>query len=242
MIALQEIGAFTRTDSPIAMSYTGFELAARLNALTMSNRHRYQYIELPPTHESTGGQKELNIRCAFLYNLDFIFYAIERLAENEPCFVGDTNQYSASRYPILLRGTYDSQPIAIINCHLKSMRSANKTLAKQAKKQRYAQASYLQDYVNTLLAQEPELALFIVGDFNDTPNSKTLSLLTQTQLQSIYTTKPLAFTHQHGNQRLIFDYILHTKLSTLSHYQIATFDPHTMISDHAAVNAAFTFD
>ena len=78
-----------------------------------------------------------------------------------------------SRPPLVLTAQIDGQPITLVNNHFKSKRGGERQTAPR----REAQAAHLRDLASTQLAQNPDVALIILGDFNDYEDSPPMQIL-----------------------------------------------------------------
>lgn len=204
IIALQEIGSGIIDENQRAIAHIAFTLTEQI-ALTTGII--YHYIDVPPLENSTGGARDMNIRSGFLLKADIKLLQTEEIGINHPAFIGDPSQdLKASRYPLVITIEKLDQKITLINCHLKSQNSQTNKDKKLAKKQRNLQAQVIQDFYNQYSKQEK---LIILGDFNDTPNSDTLKIMTHEQLHSIWKQYPhKLYTTKHRNCPIVLDFIL----------------------------------
>ena len=204
IIALQEIGSGTIDENQRAIAHIALTLTKQI-ALTTGII--YHYIDVPPLENSTGGARDMNIRSGFLLKADIKLLQTEEIGINHPAFIGDPSQdLKASRYPLVITIEKSDQKITLINCHLKSQNSQTNKDKKLAKKQRNLQAQVIQDFYNQYSEQEK---LMILGDFNDTPNSDTLKIMTHEQLHSIWKQYPhKLYTTKHRNCPIVLDFIL----------------------------------
>lgn len=203
IIALQEIGAKTKSDHPRAEAIIGDWICQQI---AQRSGIQYRYLDLPPTNESSGGAADLNIRPAFLVKESLSVQQLQTLPTMS-CFSGDEQQFfSASRYPLALTVDYHGHPLMLINCHLKSQNAKTNQDKKRARKQRNQQA---QAIYNFYTQQLPNHYIILLGDFNDTPNSQTLEILQSKELKSIWKDLPgRLYTTKHRNRPVILDYIL----------------------------------
>ena len=216
IIALQEIGSGTIDENQRAIAHIALTLTKQI-ALTTGII--YHYIDVPPLENSTGGARDMNIRSGFLLKADIKLLQTEEIGINHPAFIGDPSQdLKASRYPLVITIEKLDQKITLINCHLKSQNSQTNKDKKLAKKQRNLQAQVIQDFYNQYSEQEK---LMILGDFNDTPNSDTLKIMTHEQLHSIWKQYPhKLYTTKHRNCPIVLDFILLSENITFHNPQV----------------------
>ncbi|MHC5225312.1 endonuclease/exonuclease/phosphatase family protein [Ignatzschineria sp. LJL83] len=204
IIALQEIGSGIIDEHQRAIAYIATTLTEQIAIKTGIH---YHYVDVAPLQNSTGGARDVNIRSGFLLKADLILIDTKEIGIGHPAFIGDSTQdLKASRYPLVITIEKENQKITFINCHLKSQNSQTNRDKKLAKKQRNLQAQVIQDFCGQHSAQEQ---LVILGDFNDTPNSDTLKIITNELFHSIWKNYPhKLYTTKHRNCPIVLDFIL----------------------------------
>lgn len=166
IIALQEIqdadGAGTGKDLSGVKTAQGL-----INAISKISGAHYAYIEIAPdTANSTGGEPNGNIRNGYLYNLDRVSY-VQGSAE---LITGSA--YSNSRKPLVATFEFNGQKITTIDVHLTSrggsdpMWGATQPPADAGDASRTAQAAGVKAYINNHLADNPNLNIAVLGDWN----------------------------------------------------------------------------
>ncbi len=124
---------------------------------------------------------------------------------------GDTNTYGFSRD--CLEVTIEAplgQTVTLLINHLRALSYGNDE--NEAILRRHAQANRVREISDEILKRSPDANLAIVGDLNDTPNSKTLSLIKQT-ISPLFNLLELAptdtqYTVKYQEGPMQFDYIL----------------------------------
>lgn len=204
IIALQEIGGEAINHEGFAIANIAEQLIAKIYAQTAIT---YQYIDIPPRQNSTGGAQNFNIRPAFLVKTGITLLKKYEIGVDEPAFKGDeTLNFRASRNPLVIVVEKAEQQLTLINCHLKSQNSRTNQEKKLAKKQRNQQATIIHEHSQKLPANMP---FIILGDFNDTPNSDSLKRLTNNRLTSVWEQyQGRLYTTKHRNCPVVLDYIL----------------------------------
>ncbi len=207
IIALQEIGAEAINPEGLAIANVGQVLTGMIYHTTGI---RYQYIDIPPIQNSTGGAQDFNIRPAFLLKSDIVIIEKYQIGMDEPAFIGDESlNFKASRYPLAIIIEKEQQALKLINCHLKSQNSRTNQEKKLAKKQRNHQAEIIREQCENSALNLPTILL---GDFNDTPNSDTLRILSSERFISAWIQyQGRLYTTKHRNCPVVIDYILLSK-------------------------------
>ncbi len=210
IIALQEIGSQTINSQGEAIAVVADRI---ITAIKASTGHSYRYIDIPPKQNSSGGAHDLNIRPAFLLKENISLLQYHNNIGDMRAFEGDsTLNYQPSRKPLVATVMTPLGPLMLINCHLKSQKMPTKRESRIAKRQRNQQASIIRSFYEKNI----EYPTIILGDFNDTPNSDTVKILTGHQLVSIwhnYSGK--LYTTRYKQCPIVLDYIL---LSKRIHY------------------------
>lgn len=166
IIAVQEIqdadGAGKGSDLSGVQTAQGL-----IDAIQAINGGRYGYIEIAPdTANSTGGEPNGNIRSGYLYNLDRVSY-VEGSAE-----LINGSAYANSRKPLVATFEFNGEQITTINVHLTSrggsepLWGANQPPADAGDSSRTAQAAGVKAYINEHLADNPNLNIAVLGDWN----------------------------------------------------------------------------
>ena len=166
ILALQEIqdadGAGNGPDLTGTVTAQGL-----IDAIYLQSGKHYAYVEIAPTTTNiSGGEPGGNIRNGYLYNIDRVTY-VEGSAE---LITGP--EYNNSRKPLVAQFQFGGQTITTIDVHFTSRGGSdplwgNTQPANAAgDAQRTAQAAGVKDYVNAHLADDPNLNLAVLGDWN----------------------------------------------------------------------------
>ena len=166
IIALQEIqdadGAGNGTN------YSGVKTAQGLiDAIAAINGGHYAYVEIAPTaNNTTGGEPNGNIRSGYLYNLDRVSYV-----EGSATLI-DGAAYNNTRKPLVADFMFHGETITAIDVHLTSrggsdpLWGATQPPTDAGDAARTAQAAGVKAYVQEHLADNPNLNIAILGDWN----------------------------------------------------------------------------
>jgi len=166
IIALQEIqdadGAGRGTDLSGVKTAQGL-----IDAIAATSGLRYGYVEIAPTAaNTTGGEPNGNIRGGYLYNLDRVTY-VEGSAE-----LIDGPAYNNTRKPLVADFLFHGEMVTAINVHLTSrggsdpLWGATQPPADAGDAARTAQAAGVKAYINAHLADNPDLNIAVLGDWN----------------------------------------------------------------------------
>lgn len=241
IVALQEIGADAVNEMDRAVANVAFMLIEALYAKTGIS---YQYVDIAPIKNSTGGAKDFNIRPAFLIRSNILVLQKYEIGTKEPAFTGNESlEFKASRNPLVITIQKAHQKLTLINCHLKSQNSRTNHEKKLAKKQRNQQAMIIQAHYNQL---PNDIPIVVLGDFNDTPNSDTLKQITGDNMTSIWELYPnRLYTTKHRNCPVTIDYILVSKMISFSNPQIHHINTNLKspyrFSDHDPISVEIQF-
>ena len=274
ILGVQEVKASDLPDNAGGLPAAG-SFRMLIDAITRSGGPAYDFCEIPPLPNQDGGQIGFNIRVGLLYNpqrlalrrrgdagpddATGIYWRQNRVELTlspgridpvNPAFAGDAKRHWApSRKALVAEFCFAEKSLFVIVCHLKSMRASSRRESAYTKKQRHAQASVIYRFVSHILGCDPQARVIIVGDMNDVPGSKTLSLLTGNLLTNLVEAVParVRYTRRHGHQAQALDHILVSKAMryatqvNIPHINSDCADP-LRASDHdpvlAVVNAA----
>lgn len=187
IIALQEIqdadGAGGGSDLSGSVTAQGL-----IDAIFAETGMHYAYIEVAPTTAgSTGGEPGGNIRNGYLYNVDRVDY-IEGSAE---LITGSA--YANSRSPLVAEFSFAGETITTINVHFTSrggsdpLWGSSQPPENAGDGQRTAQAAALAAYVSEHLADDPDLNIAVLGDFNGFSWEDAQTLLTDPGQGGVFT-------------------------------------------------------
>ncbi|MDB5678844.1 Calx-beta domain-containing protein [Sphingomonas bacterium] len=166
ILAVQEVqdadGAGSGTDLSGVSNAQGI-----IDAIFALTGMHYGYVEIAPTvANSTGGEPNGNIRNGYFYNLDRVQY----VAGSAELITGSA--YSGSRNPLVASWLFNGQTITTIDVHATSrggsepLRGNDQPAGDAGDAQRTAQAAGVKAYVNAHLADNPNLNIAVLGDWN----------------------------------------------------------------------------
>ncbi len=182
ILALQELqdSSGERDDGNVDASRTAERLTAAIRA---AGGPDYRYVDLAPEDGADGGAPGANIRVAYLYDPSRVELQAGGLERWGAAGDADAAAFAGSRKPLHARFAFGSQPLELVNLHLRSrVGSAPRFGALQpaplaGAAARLAQARAVATRVAELLAAEPGLGLLLLGDFNASTEEAALEVL-----------------------------------------------------------------
>ena len=272
LLALQEVGAVDGPpqDDPAPPCRA---LDRLLERIAQDGGPRYVALQVSPRSGHDGGQTGIDIRPVILFDPSALAFQARgtagpddanhivtmnqrpclhlnpgRIDPMNPAFEGDPRKYwRPSRKALAAEFSHQGRRLLFVACHLTSMRAVNRRFAEHGRRQRHAQARVIAEFVAAYRRIEADAWTFVLGDFNDTPGTKTLDLLRADTLVNPITQLPkrTRYTRRHGGRPQALDHILMpTQLAagaTLTIPHINTdVDPAHQGSDHDPVLLTLT--
>ncbi len=263
IIALQEIqdDSGNADDGTVSAART---LGKLIDAAVFHHGPRYEAVQIDPENNADGGAPGGNIRVVFLYDPEQVSLVDEgsrlgernpvRLFETHPAFLeNEETGFAATRKPLAAEFELDGHRIVAINVHLKSKRGDDRLFGSRqppvraTETQRTAQARAIGEYVASLLADDPQALVMVLGDFNELEYRAPMLLFGQYGLtnltERIDKSDRYTFNFEGNSQAL--DHILVSPAlargaRTVDVFRLNADQPHTIRdSDHDAVVATF---
>ncbi|WP_199328984.1 endonuclease/exonuclease/phosphatase family protein [Coleofasciculus sp. FACHB-1120] len=272
IISLEEIqdnnGA--TNDSVVDASQTYQTL---IDAIASLDGPTYEYRQIDPVDDQDGGQAGGNIRVGFLFNpnrVEFVDRPGGTSTTNTSVISGtegaelsaspgqivdtdlsDGDAFADSRKPLVGEFLFNGNQVFVIGNHFNSKggdqplfgSSQPPTLTSEV--QRLQQAATVNNFVNSLLAVDPNANVVVMGDFNDFQFSKPLEVLKGDDLTNLIDTLPLneQYTYIFEGNSQALDHILVSKnLNTAAEIDVVHLNAEfaTQDSDHDPLVARFT--
>jgi len=177
-----------------------------------------------------------------------------RLDPNHAAFRGIPGRFGGSRSALVAEFSFRGRKVFLINCHLASKRSDSGLFGRQqpperlSEDQRSQQAQVIRDFVAAILDSDPNAAIAVVGDFNESEFRAPLRILTGGGLTNLVERVPLAqrYTYNYrGNSQALDHILLSPWLASRSEVEIvhvnADFPHSKAASDHDPVVARIDF-
>lgn len=253
IIGLQEI---QDSDGSVKSDITSAEVTLQtlVDAIAAAGGPRYEFIDNPFIGDDTnGGQPGGNIRNAFLYNPDRVSFTGELEAVTDPAAqqTDPSNPFYDSRLPLAATFLFNGQEVTVVDNHFTS-KGGSAPLFGQLQPSvdpndpkggqedpainggvevRRAQAEAVNDYVEGVLAEDPNANVAVLGDLNEFEFISPLEILEGNELNNLTETLPenerYSYIFQGNSQSL--DHILVTD----SLFSGVEFDPVHVNSEFA---------
>jgi hypothetical protein len=242
IVSLEEIqdNSGATDDGTVAANVTLDKLVA---AIAAAGGPKYQYREIDPVNDTTGGEPGGNIRVAFLFRTDRGVSFVDRPGGDATTAVGVTKRngraelsvspgvidpsssaWDASRRPLVGEFTYLGRELIVVGNHFISKGGDQPLMgrfqppARDSEAQRHQQAQEVLSFVDQIKAANRNAAVVVLGDLNDMEFSDTANILTSDGfLTDLPRTLPQAERYSYvfeGNSEVL-DHILIS--SSLSH-------------------------
>ncbi|BAY63876.1 CHU large protein [Calothrix brevissima NIES-22] len=233
IISLEEIqdnnGA--TNDSVVDASVTYQTL---INAIASAGGPTYQYRQIDPVDDTNGGEPGGNIRVGFLFNPNRVSF-VDRpggtstsnttvssvggtaTLSASPGLVDPTNAaFNSSRKPLVGEFTFNGQTVYVIGNHFNSkggdqpLYGPNQPPTLSSETQRQQQATIVKNFVQSILAINPNANVVVAGDLNDFEFSNPLNTLKSAGLSALIETLPAneRYTYNFEGNAQALDHIL----------------------------------
>jgi predicted extracellular nuclease len=174
VIALQEIqdNSGATDDGTTAADET---LQALVDAIAGAGGPGYEFLDVAPADGTSGGVPGGNIRNAYLYNpdrVDLVSYESLTPAVLAAAGVSNPNAFDGTRDPLAATFRFKRAEFTVINNHLTSrfgstpIFGAIHPFIQAGEVEREAQTGALNEFVDGLLAGDPDARIAVVGDLN----------------------------------------------------------------------------
>jgi predicted extracellular nuclease len=201
IVSLEEIqdNSGAADDGTVAANVTLDKLVAAIGA---AGGPAYQYREIDPGNDTTGGQPGGNIRVAFLFRTDRGVSFVDRPGGDATTAVGvtrdrrhaeltvspglidpDNSAWTASRRPLVGEFTFFGRELIVVGNHFISKGQDQPLMgrfqppARNSEVQRHQQAQAVRGFVDQVRAADPLAAVVVLGDLNDFELSATADTL-----------------------------------------------------------------
>lgn len=177
VVALQEIQDENGTRGGAADPTTDATatLAALVEAVVDAGGPRYAFVDVAPEQGASGGAPGANIRNAFLYDSTRVELVEARSpgpAELRDAGARDPDAFDGIRDPLVGVFSFDGRRFTVVNVHLTSRAGSTpvfgavQPFVQAGEGAREAQLRSLHDHVSSLLAEEPDVGVVVLGDMN----------------------------------------------------------------------------
>lgn len=206
--------------------------------LASGNTITYAFTEIAPMSNLEGGVPGGNIRVGYLYNPDRVSLAAgEKGAANEavtmldnghlsknPGRVDPMNEaFASTRRSLVAEFEFNGESLFVITNHLSSKRGDapvfgdTQPVVRKSEVNRHKQAQVINDFVDSMMAKNPDASVVVLGDMNDFHFSETLKVIAGKDAEQVLINPvsllPLnkQFTYNYGGSSQVLDNILVTE-------------------------------
>jgi predicted extracellular nuclease len=174
VIALQEIQDNNGTTDDGTTDAT-VTLQALVDAIVLVGGPDYAFFDVAPADGTSGGAPGGNIRNAFLYNpdrVDLDSHVSLTPTVLDAAGVGDPNAFDGTRDPLAATFEFNGKEFTVINNHLTSRFGSTPVFGgpqpffQAGEAAREAQTQTLNEYVDSLLADDKDAPVIVLGDLN----------------------------------------------------------------------------
>jgi uncharacterized protein len=235
LVALEEVqdNDGGTDDGVVACDQTMNKLTSAISAAGGPN---YTYRQISPANDADGGQPGGNIRQVLMFRTDRGLAFTDRPGAGattsdsvskaggvpslkySPGRIAPTNSaWSASRKPLAAEMTWQGRTFFVIANHFNSKLGDQPLYghlqppATPSETQRHDQATLVKNFVDQILAVDPNAPVIVLGDLNDYEFSQTADILTANgSLVDLPRTLPLAerYTYVYEGNSEVLDHIL----------------------------------
>ena len=239
-------------------------LQTLIDAIKAAGGPAYEYRQINPVNGTNGGEPGGNIRVGFLFNPQRVSFVDRPGATStsgttvtdsnsdgqpdlsaSPGLIDPTNPaFSSSRKPLVGEFVFNGQTVYVIGNHFNSkggdqpLFGVNQPPALASETQRNQQATIVKNFVQSILAVNPNANIVVAGDLNDFEFSNPLSILESGGLNTLIETLPAneRYTYNFEGNAQVLDQVLvsNNLLSKLDGFDVVHINSEfaDQVSDH----------
>ncbi|WP_315790371.1 lamin tail domain-containing protein [Fischerella sp. JS2] len=239
-----------------------------IDAIAAAGGPTYEYRQINPVDDQDGGEPGGNIRVGFLFNpnrVDFVDRPGGTSTTNTTIVNGelsaspgrlidtdlsDGDAFANSRKPLVGEFVFNGNTVFVVANHFNSKggdqplfgRFQPPTLTSEA--QRTQQAQIVNNFIDSVLAADPNANVVVMGDLNDFQFSNPIATLKGGVLTNLVDTLPIneQYTYVFEGNSQVLDHILVTNnLVNKSEFDVVHINAEfvAQVSDHDPVMASF---
>jgi VCBS repeat-containing protein len=242
-----------------------------INAIAAAGGPTYQYRQIDPVDDTNGGEPGGNIRVGFLFNPSRVSFVdrpggtptssttITDIGNDgtpdlsaSPGLIEPTNPaFNSSRKPLVGEFLFNGQTVYVIGNHFNSkggdqpLFGPNQPPTLSSEVQRNQQATIVKNFVQSILAINPNANIVVAGDLNDFEFSNPVTTLESAGLNTLVETLPAneRYTYNFEGNAQVLDQILvsNNLLTNLNGFDVVHINSEfsAQVSDHDPVLARF---
>ena len=191
-------------------------LQTLVDAIATAGGPVYQWRQIDPANNSSGGEPGGNIRVVFLFDPARVSFVDGSLKNLNDTNLADGDAFASSRKPLVGDFLFNGETITLIGNHFNSkggdgpLFGVTQPPVLTSEVQRLKQAAEVAAYVQQLQAANASAKVLVLGDLNDFEFSAPLTVLESAGLTSLIETLP-------ANER--YSYNFEGNAQTLDHIQ-----------------------
>ncbi|MEA5621950.1 choice-of-anchor I family protein [Nostoc sp. UHCC 0251] len=205
-----------------------------IDAIIAAGGPTYEYRQINPENNTNGGEPGGNIRVGFLFNPNRVNF-VDRpggsstsnttvtnvsgvpTVSNSPGLIDPTNSaFTSSRKPLVGEFTFNGETVYVIGNHFNSkggdqpLFGPNQPPTLNSETQRQQQATLVKNFVQSILAINPNANVVVAGDLNDFEFSAPVTTLESAGLTSLIETLPQneRYTYNFQGNAQTLDHVL----------------------------------
>ncbi|MBW4592327.1 MAG: type I secretion C-terminal target domain-containing protein [Brasilonema angustatum HA4187-MV1] len=239
-----------------------------INAIASAGGPTYQYRQINPVDDTNGGEPGGNIRVGFLFNPNRVSF-IDRpggtstssttvsnvngvpVLSDSPGLIDPTNSaFNSSRKPLVGEFAFNGQSVYVIGNHFNSkggdqpLFGPNQPPTLSSETQRNQQATIVKNFVQNILAVDPNANVVVAGDLNDYQFSNPLNILKSAGLTDLVENLPEneRYTYNFEGNAQVLDHVLaSSNLNNNSEFDVVHINSEfaDQVSDHDPSVARF---
>jgi Ca2+-binding RTX toxin-like protein len=242
-----------------------------INAIAAAGGPTYEFRQINPVNNTSGGEPGGNIRVGYLFNPERVSFVdrpgggsttsisvtnvdgVPRLSTS-PGLIDPTNSaFNNSRRPLVGEFVFNGQTVYLIGNHFNSKGGDQPLYGPSqppilfTEEQRQQQAEIVRDFVQEILAIDPNANVIVLGDLNDFEFSNPVNTIESAGLTALVETLPenerYTFNFQGNSQVLDHILVSNNLLNSLDGYDIVHINSEFVDqeSDHDPGVARFNF-
>jgi len=171
IIALQEVQDSDGAENTSVTS-AQITLETLIEAISSAAGPTYNFLDLPPKDDQDGGQPGGNIRVAYLYDSDRVTLVAGSARRIIDLNQSDGDAFLETRKPVFAQFVTDVGVVTVINVHMSSRGGSDPAFGAVQPpvpadaENRIDQSAVVAAEIDSLLKNDPDAQIIVLGDFN----------------------------------------------------------------------------